>query len=94
MKTLSIAAAAALSLAAAGMAYAGVGQPLPQALAGQAVAAGGMQATPVYYRHWHRHWYRPGYPGRYVYGYAPRDWTTRCMEDLGYGRRGMYGCGR
>jgi hypothetical protein len=50
----------------------------------------------------HRHYgyhhprYYPGYGPRHYsgYGYTPySDWTTRCMEDLGYGRRGMYGCG-
>jgi hypothetical protein len=99
MKLASIAAlAAGLALAAIGGAQASVNG----AMAARQVAADGpatatrglvMEARHRQYRHTRYHGYRgPGYGGGYVT--APRyDWTTHCMEDLGYGRRGMYGCG-
>jgi hypothetical protein len=45
--------------------------------------AGSMQAQYYYY---------DSYYAPYYYGY-PRYYRYRCLEDLGYGRRGTWGCG-
>ena len=78
-------------------------RPDAAALAGSASrpdAGASASVMQIHYRTYRYHRHRvygrpPAYPG-YAYGYAYRpytDWTLQCMEDLGYGRRGMYGCG-
>ena len=101
-RVMTVAAAAALLLAGASLVHAAPASAVLTGIASTPDAAGsGPLLTQVQYRahrHHRRRVYvdRPDDPG-YFHGYGytpPTDWTTRCMEDLGYGRRGMYGCGR